>query len=152
MPIVEADFVEGGHSASGDEDRIHDRHEFRQRDRHSLFLVRRQIDGDRLRPEPRCRASKTRLPDGRFRIVNSPFSSVITTASPPTSSTLLPCAGRAAFEKTRPDTDATPLLAVESAVESNIVRDLNSTGLSPSAMGIFAADGCPAPRLEAGLH
>ena len=68
--------------------------------------------------------------------MNSPFSSVSTTASLPTSSTLLPALAAPPSRSTRPDTAALPLFAAESALDSKMVRACSSTGLSPRAMGI----------------
>ena len=78
------------------------------------------------------------MPEGKFRIMNSPFSLVRATTSVPTTSTRLPALEGAPSSTTRPDTTALPVLDPESAGESSSVRANSSDSSSPSEIGISA--------------
>ena len=72
---------------------------------------------------PRCLASNTWLPDGRFAIVNSPASFVSATTSVPTSSTRLGPLAAPPSRITFPDTLALPVVAEEAAAEAPVAEE-----------------------------
>ena len=76
------------------------------------------------------------MPDGRFRMTNSPFSLVVATKLVPVSSTLVSAFVRLSSSNTVPESVAFPLFVPAAAGDSNTVRASSSNGLSPSEIGI----------------